>query len=55
MLRAIFGRDKGISKWKAALKTVIARIGKCRRTGESKIQSINQSIRTEQNMGEYLT
>ena len=44
MLRAIFGRDKGIGKWKAALETLIVRIGECRRRKrESKIQSINQS------------
>lgn len=43
------------SKWKPALETVRARIGKRRRRkGNSKIQSINQSIGTEQNMGEYL-
>jgi len=44
MLRAIFVREEGISKWKAALETIIERIGECRRRkGDSKIQSINQS------------
>lgn len=44
MLRAIFGREEGISKWKAALETIIARTGeRRRRKGDMEIQSLNQS------------